>query len=91
VIEAGERVILPDGDGLAAGHYLCLSVIDSGSGMDGETLARATDPFFTTKGIGKGTGLGLSMVHGFAQQGGGKLHLQSAPGEGTRVLVTVPV
>ena len=48
-------------------------VTDTGEGMDETTLARATEPFFTTKGIGKGTGLGLSMVHGLAEQSGGGL------------------
>ena len=52
---------------------------DNGEGMDEATLKRATEPFFTTKGIGKGTGLGLSMVHGFAEQSGGLLRLRSCP------------
>ncbi len=70
-------------DGLAPGQYICLSVTDSGSGMDAATLARATEPFFTTKGVGKGTGLGLSMVHGLAEQSGGQFRLRSALGQGT--------
>src|SRR5690606_603376 len=50
--------------GLEPGTYLCLSVTDEGEGMDPETLSRAAEPFFTTKGVGKGSGLGLPMVHG---------------------------
>jgi CheY-like chemotaxis protein len=59
--------------------------------MDKETLARATEPFFSTKEVGKGTGLGLSMVHGLAAQSGGTLRLFSRPGEGTRVELWLPV
>ncbi|RYD55912.1 MAG: PAS domain-containing sensor histidine kinase [Sphingomonadales bacterium] len=77
--------------GLAAGAYICLCVTDEGEGMDADTLARAADPFFTTKGIGKGTGLGLSMVHGFAEQCGGKLVLLSNPGQGTTAEICLPV
>src|SRR6185437_12695991 len=54
-----------------------------GEGMDEATLARATEPFFTTKGVGKGTGLGLAMVHGMAQQLGGSLVLRSSQETGT--------
>ncbi|WP_277600184.1 response regulator [Sphingomonas koreensis] len=60
-------------------------------GMDAETLRRATEPFFTTKGVGKGTGLGLPMVHGMAQQIGGTFELLSEIGEGTRAVLWLPV
>ena len=75
---------------LASGDYVCLSVTDSGEGMDANTLARATEPFFTTKGVGKGTGLGLSMVHGMAEQMGGRLLLKSRLGEGTTAEIWLP-
>jgi PAS domain S-box-containing protein len=73
-----------------AGRFVCLSVTDSGEGMDAETLARATEPFFTTKGIGKGTGLGLPMVHGVARQSGGQLILKSEKGRGTTAEIWLP-
>jgi PAS domain S-box-containing protein len=76
---------------LRDGHYVCLSVADEGTGMDEATLARALEPFFTTKGIGKGTGLGLSMVHGMTQQSGGKLALKSGVGKGTTAELWLPV
>ena len=63
---------------------------DAGEGMDETTLARSVEPFFTTKGLGKGTGLGLSMVHGLAEQSGGRLVLQSRPGEGTTAEIWLP-
>jgi PAS domain S-box-containing protein len=75
---------------LAPGCYVALSVIDNGTGMDADTLARAMEPFFTTKGVGKGTGLGLSMVHGLAQQSGGRLILESQPGHGTTAALWLP-
>jgi len=77
--------------GLAPGRYVCLAVADKGEGMDAETLARATEPFYTTKGVGKGTGLGLSMVQGLAQQSGGALILKSRRGEGTVAEIWLPV
>lgn len=75
---------------LEGGHYVCLKVIDQGEGMDAETLLKARDPFFTTKGIGKGTGLGLPMVAGFAEQTGGLMVLQSDTGRGTVVELWLP-
>jgi len=76
---------------LKPGLYVRVSVIDAGSGMDSETLARAVEPFYSTKEVGRGTGLGLSMVHGLAAQLGGALELTSAPVEGTRVDLYLPV
>ncbi|TPG56531.1 response regulator [Sphingomonas glacialis] len=75
---------------LRTGHYICLSVADTGVGMDAATLARAVEPFFSTKGIGKGTGLGLSMVHGLASQLGGTITIQSQLGLGTTVELWLP-
>jgi len=76
---------------LRAGSYVRVTVSDTGTGMDAATLARATEPFFTTKEIGKGTGLGLSMIHGLAQQLNGSLRLESSPGCGTRASLWLPV
>jgi signal transduction histidine kinase/CheY-like chemotaxis protein len=76
--------------GLSPGRYVCIRVRDTGLGMDAETLSRAVEPFFTTKGIGKGTGLGLSMIHGFAVQSGGALKLASVPGQGTSAEMWLP-
>ncbi len=77
--------------GLTQGDYLRLAVADTGTGMDEATLARAIEPFFSTKGIGKGTGLGLSMVHGLAAQLGGGLTIVSEPGHGTAVEMWLPI
>jgi CheY-like chemotaxis protein len=76
--------------GLIPGRYICLTVTDGGEGMDPETVARAADPFFTTKGAGKGTGLGLSMVHGLAAQSQGRLVLHSEVGKGTQAEIWLP-
>ena len=76
---------------LAPGRYVRLTVSDTGSGMDGETLSKSIEPFFSTKDVGKGTGLGLSMIHGLAQQLKGALRLSSAPGRGTRAELWLPV
>ena len=75
---------------LKPGTYLCLSVADTGTGMDEVTIAPAVEPFFSTKGVGKGTGLGLSMVHGLASQLGGALTIQSRLGVGTNVELWLP-
>lgn len=72
-------------------HYLVLAVEDDGEGMDEVTLSRATEPFFTTKEVGQGTGLGLAMVHGLAMQSGGRLHLESKKGQGTRAEIWLPL
>ena len=77
--------------GLAAGRYVRFRIKDTGTGMDEETLARAHEPFFTTKGVGQGTGLGLSMVHGLAAQSGGAFRLRSRPGAGTTAYLWLPV
>lgn len=76
---------------LLPGHYICLSVADTGVGMDEATRQRAIEPFFSTKGIGKGTGLGLSMVHGLTAQLGGGLTIESALGDGTTIGIWLPV
>jgi PAS domain S-box-containing protein len=89
---AGEEVEVGPGDpALEPGRYVKLVVRDSGGGMDEETLARAVEPFYTTKEVGKGTGLGLSMVHGLAVQSGGGLVLRSRLGEGTTAELWLPV
>ena len=82
--ENGKRVGLPQDP------FVCITVNDTGEGMSEATLARAQEPFFTTKGIGKGTGLGLSMVHGFTAQSGGAMRIKSQPGKGTAVTMWLP-
>jgi hypothetical protein len=92
VISARTEVVSdPARSSLPVGRYVCLSVTDTGEGMDLTTLASATDPFFTTKGVGKGTGLGLSMVHGFIAQLGGRFILKSEKGVGTIAELWLPV
>jgi PAS domain S-box-containing protein len=93
----GELVISARNETVAAGHpklaprdYVRLTIKDCGSGMSPETLLRATEPFFTTKGTGKGTGLGLPMVHGLAAQSGGQFVLESTEGVGTTAELWLP-
>jgi PAS domain S-box-containing protein len=82
--DSGKKAALPPGP------FVCITVTDTGEGMTEATLARAQDPFFTTKGVGKGTGLGLSMVQGFTAQSGGAMRIKSAPGQGTKVTLWLP-
>ncbi|MDO9280117.1 MAG: CHASE domain-containing protein [Polaromonas sp.] len=76
---------------LKPGQYAELSVSDTGKGMGPEVLARALDPFFTTKERGRGTGLGLSMAHGFVKQCGGDLTIYSESGHGTTLRLMLPI
>jgi PAS domain S-box-containing protein len=76
---------------LAAGDYARVQVTDTGTGMSPEVLARAIEPFFTTKDAGKGNGLGLSMVYGFVRQSGGTVRLRSEVGRGTTVALYLPI
>ena len=78
-------------DGIPPGRFATITVRDSGAGMDEATLARALDPFFTTKPMGAGTGLGLSTVYGVVTAAGGHLRIRSAPGQGTIVTLLFPV
>ena len=75
---------------LKPGDYVLVSVSDTGTGMPPDVLARAVDPFFTTKPVGEGTGLGLSMIYGFARQSGGHLRIDSDVGQGTMVGLYLP-
>ncbi len=88
---AADQLQHSHGIDLRPGAYLRLCVSDTGIGMDEEIRAHATEPFFSTKGIGRGTGLGLSMVHGLAAQLGGALTIESEPGEGTTIKIWLPV
>ncbi len=91
IIAANEESLSADNaHDMKSGRYVRLSVTDSGEGMDAETLRHATEPFFTTKGPGKGTGLGLPMVHGLAEQFGGRFDLRSRVGEGTVAEIWLP-
>jgi CheY-like chemotaxis protein len=80
----------PDYPGLPTGHYLCLTVKDTGHGMERAVMERIFDPFFTTKGQGAGTGLGLSVAHSIIKNHGGTINVDSTPGEGTTFRVFLP-
>ncbi len=88
---AVDHLDAPLGAELPPGHYVRLTVSDTGHGMDATTLVKATEPFFSTKELGKGTGLGLSMVQGLAVQLNGTLRLASQVGIGTKAELWLPV
>jgi PAS domain S-box-containing protein len=93
VVIAARNTQLRKGDksiDLAPGGYVLVSVSDTGTGMSPEVLARACEPFFTTKAPGKGSGLGLAQVYGLARQSGGSLRIKSALGQGTTVELYLP-
>src|SRR6202012_3695749 len=92
-IETGNRWIDARGGrehDLTPGQYVSLCVSDTGTGMTPEVIARAFDPFYTTKPIGQGTGLGLSMVYGFAKQSGGQFRIYSEVGKGSMICIYLP-
>lgn len=90
-INVSDRQINEGDPRLSPGSYVHLAVTDTGFGMDADTLSRAIEPFFSTKGLGRGSGLGLSMVHGLASQLGGAFQLTSSPGAGTTAEMWLPI
>jgi signal transduction histidine kinase len=86
-----EAVAAGDVPGLTAGDYICISECDNGAGMDEATMARAAEPFFTTKDAGAGTGLGLSMVDGLVAQSGGAMRIKSRLEIGTTIELWLPI
>jgi len=84
------HITAPLSPGMAAGAHVAIDLVDTGQGMTAEVLARAAEPFFTTKPPGQGSGLGLSMVHGMLRQIGGGMELASRPDAGTRVTLYLP-
>jgi hypothetical protein len=89
IIQARNATLKASADRVA-GEYVCIAVKDTGTGMPAHLLPRALEPFFTTKLPGQGTGLGLPQVHGFVQQSGGDLQIESEFGQGTVVLFHLP-
>jgi signal transduction histidine kinase len=89
-LEAWNLALNEPPDGLEPGDHVCICMSDTGSGMTPGVLAKALDPFFTTKGVGAGTGLGLPQAYGFARQSKGTLVIRSLEGQGTKVEIYLP-
>ncbi len=89
-ISTDALTITSKADGIMPGHYVVLSVGDTGHGMDAVTVSRIFEPFFTTKDIGKGSGLGLSTVYGLVRQNHGEIKVRSAVDRGTTFNVYLP-
>jgi signal transduction histidine kinase len=90
VLRGSNETVTVDRADLSAGEYVMLKLTDTGEGMSEEVMARALDPFYTTKGVGKGSGMGLPQAYGFARQNGGTLMLESRVGQGTTVTMYLP-
>ena len=90
LVLSARNEVLAAGAELEPGEYVVLEVADTGEGMSEEVMARALDPFYTTKGVGKGSGMGLPQAYGFARQNGGTLTLESRRGQGTTVRLYLP-
>ncbi len=92
-ITVGTKMVVRAGAGFRGSqdHFVCLSVADTGSGIDDEVLPHIFEPFFTTKRAGEGTGLGLATVYGIATRNGGTIEVNSRPGKGTEFRVLIPV